>query len=142
MVLKADDIARLLATAGFEVYQTVDNRVDLAERVRDNLLMEANVSVLVGSDLRVRFATRAQRCDFPSSHETAEVLFERARTLGRRVGGFVEAGTEVVRLTDPSDADRVLDTWYMVLFDRVAGDLAELAGIVREAMAVEKVVAR
>ncbi len=142
MVFRADDIARMLVTAGFEVYQTVGNRVDLAERVRDNLLMEANVSVLVGSDLRVQFATRAQRCDFPSSYETADRLFERARSLGRRVGGFMEAGTEVVQLTDPSDANRVLDTWYMVLFDRVAGDLAELEGIVRAAMAVEKVVAR
>lgn len=140
----AQDIAKQLADGGFEIYQTVGDRVDLAERVRDNLLMDANVSVFVSADLRVRFATRAQRCDFPSVRETREQLFDRARTLAEQAigSGFAEVGTEVVQLTDPSDGARVLDTWYLVQFDKVAGDLPDLLSVVRDAMAVEKVAPR
>ncbi len=138
------EVASRLVEGGFEVYQTVGNRVDVAERVRDNLLMDANVSVLVQGSLRVRFATRAQRCDFPASHETPEVLFARARSLATHASsnGFREVGTEVVQLADPSDSTRVLDTWYLVLFDKAAADLQEMVAVVRDAMSVEKVVPR
>ena len=144
MEAKLREVTTRLVAGGFEVYQTVGDRVDVAERVRDNLLMDANVSVFVKDGLRVRFATRAQRCDFPSSHETAELLFARARILAEQAaaGGFAEVGTEVVDLTDPSDGTRVLDTWYLVHFDKSAADLHEMVAVVRDAMAEEKVVPR
>lgn len=137
-------VADRLVAGGFEVYQTVNGRVDLAERVRDNLLMEASVSILVDDGLRVRFATRAQRCDFPASHETPDALFARARSLADPAValGFVESGTGVVQLTDPSDPSRVLDTWYEVTFDKPAADLDEVLAVVRHAMGLEKVVPR
>lgn len=140
----APDVKKLLTAHGWVVYRSVGDAVLLAERVRDNLIMEAYVSVELRDSVRVRFATRAQRSDFPSSSETETTLLERARKMGEpALGlGFGELRTQVEPIPDPMDPGCNLDTWYQVIFEKpVDSDDAMLAAIA-EAMSLEKVAPR
>ncbi|HMA95456.1 MAG TPA: hypothetical protein VKP30_22360, partial [Polyangiaceae bacterium] len=102
------------------------DRVALAERVRDNLLMDGNVAACTGNHLAVRFTTRTQQSEFPSDDEVA--LFNRARCRGEvaLVRGYVESDRVVVPVYDPGDPSRTLDTWYEVAFARDVSSLEEL----------------
>jgi hypothetical protein len=51
----------------------------LADRVRDNLLMDSGVAIVHGDPLLVRITLRARAAEFPGDGEQA--LFERARAL-------------------------------------------------------------
>ena len=78
----AAEIKKALKEAGLEVYRTRGDVVYLADRVRENLLMDAGTFVrggadVRGADVRIGFIVRAQRNDFPNDAE--EHLFERAR---------------------------------------------------------------
>jgi hypothetical protein len=138
------DIKHLLKTHGMVVYRTVGDTVTVAERVRDNLIMEAHVSVVTGPSLCVRFATRAQRSDFPSSSETEDSLLRRARAMGTPAlpQGFSEVRTVVEPIPDPMDPSRHLDTWYQVLFEKPVETDDALIQAVRDAVSVEKVAPR
>lgn len=134
----ASDLKRALIARGFEIYRTLPEEVALAERVRDNLLMDGAVAACTGGKLRVQFIVRAESSAFPG--ESAEELFGRARRLAetpeRR--GYRETTTRVVPIYDPGDRSKTLDTWYEVLFERAVVDLEELATELREALALEK----
>src|SRR5882672_4871149 len=84
------EIKKALIAAGFEVYRTRGTEVQIADRVRDNLIMDSGVSVHSADEVRVRFVVRAQRSDCPT--ESPAVLFERARALAgpANTRGFVE----------------------------------------------------
>jgi hypothetical protein len=113
------ELKKLLASAGFEIYRTTGDRVELADRVRDNLIMDSGVSVLAADeDLVVRFITRAQASEFAG--ESEQQLFERARRMGAAAvgSGYAEVSTRAVPVLDPGDRARVLDTWYEVAFER------------------------
>lgn len=138
------EIKKLLTSSGWTVYRIFENEVFLAERVRENLIMEAHVSVKAGAPCTVRYFVRAQRSDFPSSYETEERMFERARTMGE-VGtsfGFREADAVVVPIRDPMDPSVVLDTWYQVIYEKEAEEEAPLLEAVSGAMGVEKLAPR
>ena len=84
----ASEIKRALKDAGLEVYRTRGEVVHVAERVRENLLMDAQVFVRASPFLIdatppheacVGFVVRAQRSDFPNDGE--DHLFGRARRL-------------------------------------------------------------
>lgn len=140
----ASEIKKLLTSEGWMVYRSTGDAVLLAERVRDNLIMEAYVSVQTGDSVRVRFATRAQRSDFPSSSETEESLLQRARKVGAPALslGFDEVRTLVEPIPDPMDPDRHLDTWYQVVFEKAVDSNDTLLRAVGEAMGLEKVAPR
>ena len=123
---------------------TPPGRVELAERARNNLLVDARVSVSVGSSITVRFWTRAHRSDFPMLQDTEQSLFDRARMLAEpgRALGFVEVGTEIVGMADPLCPDRMFDTWYQVRFESHASALDDAFPLARWAIAAEKVVFR
>lgn len=120
------ELKKSLIAQGFEVYRTMSDRVALAERVRDNLLMDGNVAACTGEQLAVRFTTRAQQSEFPNDDEVA--LFNRARCRGEiaLVRGYHEIDSIVVPVYDPGDASRTLDTWYEVSFTRPVSTLEEL----------------
>src|ERR1700761_8653443 len=88
------EIKKALQVAGFEIYRTRGDVVHLADRVRENLLMDANVYVRAPS-LTVGLVVRAQKSDFPSDAD--EALFARARKLGADAiaRGFVEVRAEI-----------------------------------------------
>jgi len=134
------ELKKILIARGFEVYRTLSNRVQLAERVRDNLLMDGNVSAWTGDKLAVRFVTRAQHSDFPS--ETEEQLLARARACAALTiqRGYQEVDRAVVPIYDPGDATKTLDTWYEVTFGRPVADLEELFLELRFALNLDKIV--
>lgn len=134
------EIKKALLAAGFELYRTRGDEVQVADRVRDNLIMDSGVSVRGGLGLRVRFVVRAQRSDFPS--DAVPTLFERARSLGAgaRDRGYVELTTQSSPIRDPVDPSHVLDTWYEVFFEKGVATLLEAIEEVRFVLGLEKAV--
>jgi hypothetical protein len=134
----AHEIKQALIAAGFEVYRTRGDEVQVADRVRDNLIMDSGVSVRGGDPLRVQIVVRAQRCDFPS--DAVHSLFDRARALGAGAleRGFAESGTRATPMYDPTDSSRTLDTWYEVFFEKAVLTLSDAIEEVKFAVTVEK----
>lgn len=137
-----NELKKTLLARGFEVYRTLGDQVVLADRVRDNLIMDSGVAARPGSAFSVRFIVRAQASDFPSV--SADDLFERARVcaapaLGR---GYTEVGVAEVPVRDPGDATQTLDTWYEVSFERSVTSEDELEQELRYALGLEKTVSR
>ncbi len=132
------ELKKVLRAQGFEIYRSSAEEVVLAERVRDNLLMDSGVRVRLGERLGVRVVIRAQSSDFPG--EGAEALLARARRLAETAlsRGFRETSTQVVPIRDPGDHSRTLDTWYEVMLDRPLADASELESELRGALTLEK----
>jgi hypothetical protein len=138
MPIPASALKKSLVAEGFEIYRTSPNFVVLADRVRNNLLMDSGVAVVQEAGLGVRIIVRAQALDFPGT--AAEVLFELARTLAgaARERGYSEVQSQEVRVQDPGDPDRTLDTWYEVTYHRGVASETELFEELRFALAVKK----
>ena len=136
------DLKKLLLAEGFEVYRTLSDRIVLADRVRDNLIMDSGVCAKIGEVPRVRFTVRAQGSDFPA--DSAEQILERARQLGREAEsrGYREVSADSVEVRDPGDHSQTLDVWHEVAFERALADDAELIAELRYALAIEKTAAR
>jgi hypothetical protein len=139
-----DVIKKTLIDHGYLVYRTTANTVHLAELVRDNLMMDALVSVRAGHPRTVRVVVRAQRSDFPSKSDTEQRLFERARTQAASLvaRGFQEVSQKVVDVPDPMDPSIVLDIWYQVALERATETDDDLTDALRAAVGVEKVAPR
>jgi hypothetical protein len=137
----AADIKKALKEAGLEVYRTRGDVVYLADRVRENLLMDAGTFVRAAATPTVGFVVRAQRNDFPN--EAEDHLFERARQVAAPAldRGFREIVAEVRKVMDPGDGDRTLDTWCEVSFEKEVGDLDAAIAEARFALAIEKAAA-
>jgi hypothetical protein len=135
-------LKKSLVQEGFEIYRTAPNLILLADRVRDNLLMDAGVAAVDGQHLAVRVVLRAQATDFPG--ESPENLFGRARALGEaiRKKGYQELKAEAVPVHDPSDRTRTLDTWYEVTYEFPVPDEAALFAELRYALGVRKTAER
>ncbi len=136
------ELKKALIESGFEVYRTVGNRIQLAERVRDNLIMDSNVSVLTGDKLAARVSVRAQHADFHG--DTEAEMFARAREVAKPAvdRGYKEVDRTIVPIVDPSDNSRTLDTWYEVSVERPVESLGALLDerrflLKREKVAVE-----
>jgi hypothetical protein len=134
----AASIKKALIEAGFEVFRTRSEEVVLAERPRENLIMDSGVRLRVTETLEVRIVLRVQKADFPNDDESH--LFERVRVLASEAiaTGFVEAATAVTRVADPGDAERTLDTFYEITYAKPALALAEAIPVLRFAMGLEK----
>ncbi len=135
-------LKKALVAEGFEIYRTGPNQIALADRVRDNLLMDSGVAAVQDPGLAVRLVLRAQASDFPGEDEGA--LFGRARGLSADLvaKGYAEIGATAVPIWDPSDRSRTLDTSYEVSYERRVADEAELYTELRYALGVTKVAAR
>jgi predicted nucleotide-binding protein len=136
------ELKKALQRAGFEVYRTRGDDVHLAERPRENLIMEAGVSVGTGESMRVRFVVRAQRADFQGEDDGR--LFERARAQAApaTARGYAESATSVRSMLDPGDATHVLDTWFEVAFEKPIESVDEAIEEVRFALSLDKAAAR
>jgi hypothetical protein len=132
------EVRKALIAAGFELYRTRGDEIQIAERVRDNLIMDSGVSVSTKGPLAVKVLVRAQRSDFPS--DGAAMLFERARQLALSAvsQGYVEVATLTSPLQDPADPSRTLDTWYEVSFEKPVQNLEEAMREVGFALKIEK----
>lgn len=135
-------LKKSLVQEGFEIYRTSPNLILLADRVRDNLLMDSGVSAVDGQALAVRVVLRAQASDFPG--ESPDSLFARARALGEaiRQKGYQELKADTVPVQDPGDRSRTLDTWYEVVYELAVADEPALFEELRFALAVRKTAER
>jgi hypothetical protein len=131
-------LKKALIAEGFEIYRTAPNQVTLADRVRDNLLMDSGVAVVQADALAVRVTLRAQASNFPG--ESADGLLGRARALSAALvsRGYSEVGSETVPVRDPSDRTRTLDTWYEVSYELPVAEDAALYDELRFALGLPK----
>lgn len=135
-------LKKALTEAGFLVFRTQGDDVTLAERVRENLIMDSGVRVRVTDPLQVRIVLKAQRADFPTEEDSR--LFELVRKLAEPAtrAGFTEVGHAAVPVTDPSDKAKTLETFYEVVLSKDAAGLEDALESVRFAMTLEKMVAK
>src|SRR6478735_10387141 len=135
------ELKKTLVARGFEVYRTLGDQVVLADRVRENLILDSGVAARPGDALSVRFTVRAQGSDFQNA--SPDDLFERARVWVKEAcdRGYAEVATAVVPVRDPGDPSKTLDTWYEVLFERPVVDEDELERELRYALALDRTVA-
>ncbi len=131
-------VKKALVEAGFEVFRTRSEEIVLAERPRENLIMDSGVRLRVADALEVRVVLRVQKADFPNDDESR--LFERVRALAAdAVGaGFAEVATSVTRVADPGDTERTLDTFYEITYAKPAVALTEALADLKFALGLEK----
>jgi len=141
-VVTVSAMKKALVAAGLEVYRTRGEIIGLADRVRENLLMDAGAFVGVGEPMRVGIVVRVQSSDFPGEAEAQ--LFERARAVAASAipAGYREITAQVQRVTDPDDPARTLDTWCEVQLEKLVADLAAAVDEARRAVAFDKAVSR
>jgi hypothetical protein len=136
--LTAARARKTLIEAGFEVFRTRGDEILLAERPRENLIMDSGVRLRLSEPLEIRIVLRAQKADFPNDDDA--VLFERVRKLGATAisGGFTELTTSVTPVTDPGDAERTLDTFYEITYAKTAAALEQALVELKFAVTLEK----
>ena len=138
------ELKRSLIAAGLEIYRTRPDSVHLAERPRDNQILDAGISVrpaLPEGSLELRVVIRCQRSDFP--REAGDALYERVRELASEnvlTHGFLEIEAREQRMPDPGDKSKTLDTWYELVFSKTVTTLAEAIAEAKFALALEKYV--
>ncbi len=140
MKVTSTETKKALIQAGIEVYRTRGDAVHVAERVRENLIMDACIRV-ESAGPAVLMVVRSQRSDFPGDGE--EALFQRAFALTEpaRARGYVEVDRIVTPVNDPSDPSRTLDLWCEISLRLMVEDLAAAIEEVRFALTLDKVVA-
>lgn len=136
--LAPSHIKRALVDAGFEIFRTRGDEIVLAERPRENLIMDSGVRLRVSEPLEVRVVLRAQKADFPTDDDSN--LFDRVRRLGASTlgDGFAEVNATMTRVTDPGDAERTLDTFYEITYAKAAPALGEAIAEMKNALRLEK----
>jgi hypothetical protein len=135
------EIKKAIVAAGLEVFRTRPDEVVLAERVRENLILDSGVRVRPGDpaadgSVEVRVVMKVQQADFPG--EPDEALFNRARALGARASGFVEVGTHTDTVSDPGGSQRTLDVVYEVTFSKAEVDLDAAIATAKAIMGIER----
>lgn len=132
------ELKKALVASGFEVYRTLGDEVLLADRVRDNLIMDSGVRIKAGDTLQIRLIMGVRRGQFPS--ESDAHLFDRVRDLAKDAltQGFAEVSTGVATVPDPTDASRTLDAFFEVVFAKDVAGFDILAEPLRYALALAK----
>ena len=127
-----------LVGQGFEIYRTVGNRIVLADRVRDNLIMDSGVAAVGETPQAVRLTVRVQKTDFPG--ETDDQLYQHARRQAEEAvaRGYREVEHVAVPVHDPGDKSRILDVWYEVTFEKAVDGEQGLFDELRRALQMDK----
>lgn len=130
-----------LTEANIEIYGEDESTLRIAERHRYHL-MDSGVEARVHDrGVSIVFALRAERSDFP--HVEPALIFERIRDalagdLSAR--DYVAHGERIVDVNDPVDAEKVLDVWYEVEFEKQVADSKNAVDEIRWALTVDKYV--
>jgi hypothetical protein len=139
-------LKKALIAQGFEVFRTLKDEVVLAERVRENLILDSGIRVKPidpdGGTFELKLVLRAEKSDFPSEED--DQLFHRVRTLAAPALelGYAEVSTSVTPVKDPSDDEKTLDTFYELFLKKtVNGGVEAVFAEVKRAFALTKTVA-
>ena len=130
-----------LTQAGVEIYRSVSDEIQVAERVRFHI-MDSGVRVHLAETVKVAFTARSQRSDFP--HADVSDLFDKVRgEVGARAAprGYREAEATTVEVKDPVDGQKVLDVWHEVTYEKDSVALDVLVDEVQWALSIDKYVA-
>lgn len=138
------ELKRRLRGEGFEIYRTIESKVLLAERVRDNLIMDSGVAAGPASgegeseSLCVFVTVRAQVSHFPGA--TPDAVRSHAWDLARAFEGRGYAAGEPAtsELRDPSRPDRTLDTIFEIPLVRRLADPQDLLTELRIALSLPR----
>lgn len=138
------ELKRRLRGEGFEIYRTLDSKVLLAERVRDNLIMDSGVAAgpvtgaEPGDGLCVFVTIRAQLSHFPGAAPEAvqSHAWSLARAFQDRGYSAGEPATSQVR--DPSHPGRTLDTTFEIPLSRQLDDPEGLLTELRVALSLPR----
>lgn len=120
------ELKRLLRDEGFEIYRTRPGRILLAERVRDNLIMDSGVSVASKNGFEVQVVVRAQASHFPGA--SPESIRERAAELAHHFEeqGYLRGEASESEVPDPSNPGRSLDTSFEIALHRPFDNLEDV----------------
>jgi hypothetical protein len=131
------ELKKQLISAGLEIFRVQGARVHLADRVRENLIMDSGVAAVASDPPAVRLVVRAQASHFPG--ESHDDLFRRARALasGSEGRGYRETDTTVVPVKDPGGGPQTLDTWFEVAYEKAVAP-EDLVAELGYALGVEK----
>jgi hypothetical protein len=110
--LTPQQIKQTIVAAGFEVYRTTGQEVIVADRVRDNLILDSGVRVRAGDPMEIHIIMGLRRGQYPN--ESDDQVFERLRHLAAPAvtRGFLEKQAAAAPVNDPADASRTLDTFF------------------------------
>lgn len=124
-----------LADAGFDVYRSQGEVIQLAERPRPNLILDSGVAVRATPELRTRIVFRSAKSHFPEDSD--EQLLERARMLGQtaRRRGYEEVEASIAAIRSPSAPEEVLDTHFEIALERPVANLEDLVEELQKALA-------
>ncbi len=135
------ELKKALVAAGFEIYRTLGEDVILADRARENLILDSGVRVRPhggSGGLEIRLIMGIRQAQYPSDDDAA--LYDRVRGLAAPLlsDGFGEISTGIAPVIDPADATRTLDTFYEVVFAKEAAALEAAVETLRLALRVAK----
>ena len=142
------ELKQELVAAGFQVYRSEPTQLQLAVRVRENLIMDSGVWVIFNPEqplgrtdtqFGVRCVFRSQQSDHSADGD--DEAFARARGLAQALEptGYVERETRVVTVENPSLPGQVLDTWREVVVEKLALGWEELVAELEAALQATKV---
>ena len=134
----ASRIKKALVEAGFEVFRTRGEEIVLAERPRENLIMDSGVRLRLAASLEVRIVLRAQKADFPNEDETASSSASASWPSTPSPPASPRSRTAVTRVPDPGDAERTLDTFYEITYAKPAAALDDALVELKFALGLEK----
>lgn len=140
MTSTPQQLKKALVASGFEIFRTLPEEVVLAERVRENLILDSGVRVapLADGTIQVRLTLRAQKTEFPNDDDNA--LYQRARLVAQPAvdQGFHEVSTVATAVNDPADSTRVLDTFYEVNFAHDVATMEDAVPVLKFVLGLEK----
>jgi hypothetical protein len=133
-------LKQAMVDAGLEIYRANGSEIRIAERVRVHL-MDSGVCISLKDGARVHLTIRGQRSDFPGA--SADDLFAKVRSAVQssvEAQGFKEVTAATREITDPVDANHVLDVWHELTFAKDVDALDVMIDDVRWALRVPKCV--
>ena len=134
--LNPKEIKQRIVAAGLEVYRTTGQEVVIAERVRDNLILDSGVRVRAGEPMEVSIVMGLRRGQYPN--ESDDQVFARLRQLAAPAmgHGFNEKKSGMAPVTDPADAKHTLDTFFEIVLAKEEPDLEAMLTLVRFALTI------
>lgn len=128
------ELKKALKEAGFQIYEMRLGRVSLAERVRDNLILDSGVSVGIDPGLNVRVALRAQMLHFPGKTSDEAHGYAEGLATPFVLDGYERDGSAITRVLDPAHPERSLDTVHEVFVQKATSTWSSTLEALRAAL--------